>query len=102
METLSIGTKVKKFYDIVKPILIDGKWITSEKLCYRIPDRVIEQNKFTCSTLLKTLYEKGYLDRTSAKRIYFGGKQRKTYNGKYAYRLKEGIINPSINQLSIL
>ncbi|OGS70465.1 MAG: hypothetical protein A3F91_15260 [Flavobacteria bacterium RIFCSPLOWO2_12_FULL_35_11] len=102
MEALSIDTKAKKFYDIVKPILIDGVWITSEQLYYRMSERVIIQNKFSVSTLLKTLYEKGYLDRTSAKRIYFNGKQKKTYNGKYAYRLKSEIINPKENQIQLM
>lgn len=101
MEQLSQGSKIKRFYELVKPNLMNGCWITSEQLYYRLSERIILQNNYNIATLLGLLYRKGYLDRTTAKRIYFSGKQEKNYNGKYAYRLKKEIIYPHGVQLDL-
>ena len=80
----------------------DGSWFPSEKVRMLDPMNNI---KFDISAALSLLYKNGYLDRKSAKRIYFTHGRavpiRRRYYGLYAYRFKKEHLQEFHEQLKI-
>lgn len=87
---------------ILKRFMDKDEWYTSEKI--RMLDAT-KQIKFNISTALSTLFEKGYLERKSSKRIYFESvrklRRTKRYQGIWAYKFKPEFLKVNYEQTTI-
>ena len=99
---MSIRYSIEDKARILKPIMNDGSWYTSEKVRMMDPMNKIP---FDISSALSLLFKKGFLDRKESKRIYFPSARRKLpnrkYHGLWAYKFKDQFLKENHEQLII-